>query len=146
MRIAYDRVNTNPQHSSSSTEWGDVTGFLAVDDTNQLLVLSFRGSRSASNWIANLDYGLVDASDLCDDCEAHGGFLKAWNVVADDLTAKIDSAKEQYDGYTLVLTGHSFGGALAALGGTDLRNSGYDLDIVSLIFPSRIHEQLLTSG
>jgi thioesterase domain-containing protein len=30
----------------------------------------------------------------------------------------------------LVLTGHSFGGAVAALGGTALRNAGYDLEIV----------------
>lgn len=65
--------------------------------------------------------------------------MKAWNVVANDLTAKIDSAKDQYSGYTLVLTGHSFGGALAALGGTALRNAGYDLDIVSLILLSTMN-------
>lgn len=120
----------------SSTEWGDVAGFLSVDDTNQLLVLSFRGSRSLSTWIANLDYGLTDASDLCDDCEAHSGFYKSWNTVADNLTAQIDSAKGTYSDYTLVLTGHSFGGAIAALGGTALRNAGYDLDIVSSSLPA----------
>lgn len=83
-----------------------------------------------STWIANLDYGLTDVSDLCDGCEAHGGFWKSWNSVADDLTAQIDAARKTYSGYTLVMTGHSFGAAVAALGGTALRNAGYDLDIV----------------
>ncbi|KAJ5088997.1 Lipase class 3 [Penicillium argentinense] len=127
-----------------STQWGDVAGFLAVDDTNQLLVLSFRGSRSASTWIANLDYGLTDVSDLCDECEAHGGFWKAWNVVADDLISQINTARESYDGYTLVLTGHSFGGAVAALGGTALRNAGYDLDLYTYGQPRVGNEALAT--
>lgn len=102
-----------------------------MDSTNKLLVLSFRGSRTISNWIANLDFGQTDASSLCSGCEAHSGFLKAWEAVADALTAQIASATATYPSYTLVLTGHSFGGAVAALGGTALRNAGYTLDLVS---------------
>ncbi|CAI7615285.1 unnamed protein product [Penicillium manginii] len=127
-----------------STEWGDVAGFLSADDTNKLLVLSFRGSRSLSTWIANIDYGLTDVSSLCDGCEAHGGFWKSWNAVADDLTAQIDSAKQTYSGYTLVLTGHSFGGAVAALGGTALRNAGYDLEIYNFGQPRVGNKALAT--
>jgi triacylglycerol lipase len=108
-----------------------VAGFFAVDSTNKLLVLSFRGSRTISNWIANLDFGQTDASSLCSGCEAHTGFFKAWEAVADALTAQIASATATYPSYTLVLTGHSFGGAVAALGGTALRNAGYTLDLVS---------------
>jgi len=104
---------------------------VAADETNKLIVISFRGSRTISNWIANLDFGMTDASDLCDGCEAHTGFLKAWETVSDDITSQIDSARQTYSGYTLVLTGHSFGAAVAALGGTALRNAGYALDLVS---------------
>ncbi|KAJ5688803.1 hypothetical protein N7462_003195 [Penicillium macrosclerotiorum] len=129
---------------NDSTEWGDVAGFLAVDTTNELIVLSFRGSRSISTWIANLDFGLTDASSLCDDCEAHSGFWKSWETVADDMTAQIESAQSSYPSYTLVLTGHSFGAAVAALGGTALRNAGYTLDLYTYGQPRVGNEALAT--
>ncbi|KUM60987.1 hypothetical protein ACN42_g6149 [Penicillium freii] len=110
---------------NESCSYGDVAGFLAVDKTNKLLVVSFRGSRTLKTWIANINFGLTDASSICSDCEAHSGFLESWEVVADDLTSKIEAAQTTYPGYTLAITGHSFGGALATLGGTVLRNAGY---------------------
>ncbi|CDM29794.1 hypothetical protein DTO013E5_6152 [Penicillium roqueforti] len=109
-----------------TSSYGDVAGFLAVDKTNKLLVVSFRGSRTLSNWIANINFGFTDASSICSGCEAHGGFLEAWEAVAADLTSKIKAAKATYSGYTLVVTGHSYGGALATLGGIVLRNGGYE--------------------
>lgn len=112
-----------------STEFGDVAGFLSVDTANKLLVLSFRGSRTISNWIANLDFGQADASSLCIGCKAHSGFLKAWTVVSDDVMPPLVSAMAKYPGFRLVLTGHSFGGAVAALGATALRKAGYKLDL-----------------
>jgi hypothetical protein len=125
----YD-LSTNTSNRSCS--YGDVAGFLAVDRTNQLLVVSFRGSRTLSTWIANINFGFTDASSLCSDCEAHEGFLQSWETVAEDLTAKIDAAQAAYSGYTLILTGHSFGAAVATLGGTVLRNAGYTPNVVSI--------------
>ncbi|KAF7713983.1 Uncharacterized protein PECH_006159 [Penicillium ucsense] len=110
-------------------DYGDVAGFLAVDSANKLLVLSFRGSRTVSNWIANLDFGQTDASSLCVGCKAHAGFLRAWSVVSDDVMPALTSAMAKYPGFRLVLTGHSFGGAVAALGATALRKAGYSLDL-----------------
>ncbi|KAJ5649215.1 Lipase class 3 [Penicillium longicatenatum] len=112
-----------------SNDYGDTAGFLVVDETNDLIVLSFRGSTDISNWVANLDFVFNDDSGLCTGCDVHSGFWKAWETVADDVTAKIDSAQSTYPGYQLVVTGHSLGGALAALAGTALRNAGYTLDL-----------------
>lgn len=102
-----------------------------MDKTNELIVLSFRGSSSFDNWIANIDFVLTDV-DLCDGCEAHSGFWEAWGSVADSVTSQIDSALSTYSGYKLVFTGHSLGAALSTLGGTVLRNSGHTLDLVCL--------------
>ncbi|KAL4923371.1 Alpha/Beta hydrolase protein [Aspergillus undulatus] len=110
-------------------EYGDVAGFLAVDTTNQLLVVSFRGSRTIDTWVANLDFGLEAVNDLCTGCEAHGGFWKAWEVVADSIASGIESALATYPDYTIVFTGHSFGGALATLGAAQLRNAGYAIEL-----------------
>ncbi|KAL4978928.1 Alpha/Beta hydrolase protein [Aspergillus desertorum] len=110
-------------------EYGDVAGFLAADTTNELLVLSFRGSRTIDTWIANLDFGLKEVEEICSGCKAHGGFWKAWQVVADSLTSAIKSATATYPGYAIVFTGHSFGGALATLGAAQLRNAGYAIEL-----------------
>jgi alpha-beta hydrolase superfamily lysophospholipase len=62
------------------------------------------------------------------------GWLESWETVADSITAQVESALQTYPGYTLVVTGHSLGGAIAAIGATALRNAGYTLDLVSLLF------------
>lgn len=69
------------------------------------------------------------ASWFCSGCQVHQG-LDYYQTVAATLKAQIDSAQKTYPGYTLVVTGHSLGGALAMLGGTDLHNQGYTLTIV----------------
>lgn len=115
---------------SSSNDYGDTAGFLAVDKTNSLIVLSFRGSTDISNWIADLTFAFNDDTGLCDGCDVHSGFWKAWQAVADDVTAQIESALSTYPDYQFVVTGHSLGAALAALAGTALRNAGYTLDLV----------------
>lgn len=112
-------------------EYGDVAGFLAADTTNELIVVSFRGSRTIDTWIANLDFGKDSLDDLCSGCEVHGGFWKSWEVVADTVTSGIDSALETYPGFTVVFTGHSFGAALATLGAAQLRDAGYAIEHVS---------------
>lgn len=94
-------------------------------------MLSFRGSTDISNWIADLDFTFDDDTGLCDGCDVHSGFWKAWEAVADDVTAKLETALSTYPDYQLVLTGHSLGAAIAALAGTALRNAGYTLDLVS---------------
>lgn len=107
-----------------------------MDETNELIVLSFRGSSSVENWIADLDFIKTDV-DLCDGCEAHGGFWKSWESVAGQVTAHINSALSTYPGYTLVITGHSLGAAVATLAGTVLRNAGHSLELVSLFHHRR---------
>ena len=126
----YTREKLTIAPSLRTTEFGDVAGFLAVDTTNQLLVLSFRGTRSVDTWIANLDFAQEDIHDVCDGCSAHGGWWKSWQSVVDVLPSKIEAAVADYPDYKLVFTGHSFGGALAILGGTALRNAGYTIDLV----------------
>ncbi|PLB52143.1 alpha/beta-hydrolase [Aspergillus steynii IBT 23096] len=128
----------------ANDEYGDVAGFFAVDSTNKLLILSFRGSRTIDNWIANLDFGLDKVEDLCAGCQAHGGFYKAWQAVADDITASVKSAVDKYSGYKLVFTGHSFGAALASFAATALRNDGFEIDLYSYGSPRLGNKALAT--
>jgi hypothetical protein len=59
----------------------------------------------------------------------HTGFYDAWLEVADDVKAAIASAVATYPSYSIVFTGHSLGAAVATVGASYVRNSGYSIDI-----------------
>ena len=86
------------------------------------------------NWIANLDIALIDASSICSGCKVHEGFWNTWETVATEVTSQIKTALSAYPGFTLVATGHSLGGALAAVAATVFRASGQT--VPPLVYPS----------
>jgi predicted lipase len=110
---------------------GGVTGFLALDTTNQQIVLSFRGSRTLENWIDDLAVLPTSISNICSGCDAHLGFWESWQSVSDTITPHINTAVAQYPSYNLVITGHSLGAALATIAATALRVAGHKIDLVS---------------
>lgn len=83
--------------------------FLAKKDASKMAVLSFRGTQ------------LTDLRDIVTDLETrfyqengikiHNGFHKAFKCVEDAVT----SAVKEIDEYSLYVTGHSLGGALALI-------------------------------
>ncbi|KAL8853368.1 MAG: hypothetical protein Q9221_001844 [Calogaya cf. arnoldii] len=52
----------------------DDTGYIALDDVNNLIILAIRGSVSNANWKADWDMMRVDMDDWCPDCSIHRGF------------------------------------------------------------------------
>ena len=113
---------------------GDVSGVLALDSTNKLIVLAFRGSRGIQNWLQNLDFVKEDGSSLCNGCEVHKGFFDSWNSVSEKLSSELSSASKANPDYGIVAAGHSLGAALATLAAVALRNSGTKIDLVGFFF------------
>jgi hypothetical protein len=105
-----------------------VTGFVATDTTNQLIVLSFRGSRSIRNWITNFVFPTVPTT-ICPTCLASQGFWGSYLEAQKSVLAAITTAKAQYPDYKVVATGHSLGGALASLAAGVLRSQGITVDL-----------------
>nr|QNL09438.1 lipase TDL2 [Thermomyces dupontii] len=135
-------------YSFEDSGLGDVTGLLALDNTNKLIVLAFRGSRSIENWIGNLIVGLRDIDDICSGCEGHTGFVASWKSVANTLRGQVENAVKEHPDYRVVFTGHSLGGALATIAGAALRGNGYNIDVFSYGAPrvgNRAFAEFLTA-
>ncbi|CZR56512.1 related to Lipase [Phialocephala subalpina] len=110
----------------------EATGFVSIDDTNKLIVVSYAGSDNLDNYIADLLVPL----DTCDGnlvsgCKLHEGFQYAYEDVADTTLPAVKSAVAAYPTYSLVITGHSLGGAVATIAAAYLRVAGYPCDVYS---------------
>ncbi|KAJ2915418.1 hypothetical protein MD484_g5007, partial [Candolleomyces efflorescens] len=104
----------------------DTNGYIARDDKKKEIVVALRGSLSPQNFITDamivmrpfVSSAVVEPAVL-----VHKGFLDAWNTVAVNMINVVRSQLVEYPGYTIVVTGHSLGGALASLAGISLKRN-----------------------
>lgn len=115
------RSSDNEYLSTTAT---DTSGYLATDNVKKTVVLAFRGSYSARNWIADFEFPMTD-SGLCNNCQAELGFWTSWTNVRQNVTKHLNETMAANPGYNLVIAGHSLGAAVATLAAADLRTRGY---------------------
>ncbi|KAF2130378.1 alpha/beta-hydrolase [Dothidotthia symphoricarpi CBS 119687] len=123
-----ESANTTTLTEFEDSLASDVTGFVAVDTTNKLIVLSFRGSRSVRNWLTNLAFAVIPTT-ICADCKAAKGFWISWLEAQTTVLAAITAARVQHPTYRIVATGHSLGGALASVAAGAMRSQGLTVDL-----------------
>ena len=110
-----------------------MTGFVATDPTNKLIVVAFRGSESVKNYITDVEFPLVEAADICATCQAETGFYTSWEEAKSGVIAAVQSAAASNEDYEVVATGHSLGAAIATLAAANLRNLGLTVGLVRII-------------
>ncbi|KAJ7623873.1 alpha/beta-hydrolase [Mycena polygramma] len=104
---------------------GDTQGFIARDDSRKEIVVSFRGSFSLADAVTDVDLFLTPfvSPGISKSFEVHSGFLDAYNDVADTVLSTVKAQVAKFPAYTVVVTGHSLGGALASLGATSIKTA-----------------------
>lgn len=120
-------------------------GYLAADHKRKQLVLVFRGTQSEADsaadlntWqVSNVDFdGLKNSTDTnaeseCKGCSIHAGFVGIFNNSFKSIDSRLNLYKAMYPDYSLVVTGHSLGGAIALLYGVSLKINGRDPLVVT---------------
>jgi predicted lipase len=83
----------------------------------------YRGSTSIQDWVNNLD-AVLTSYPRCSNCQIHKGFYTAEQGVISLVTSYVQALKSKYPSYTVIVTGHSLGAAMATLTAVDLKESG----------------------
>jgi len=91
-----------------------------VIESNQAVILAFRGTGTAVEWITDFIAQQAPFPPVQDGCLTHRGFTSIYMTARDrilELLQQVPSDKP------LFITGHSLGGALAALAAYDIVNN-----------------------
>lgn len=104
----------------------DIEGFVGYLPSDKSIYVAFRGSSDVRNWVTNLDAWKTDYTSYPEcNCEVHKGFYKAEQAVLSDAKAAVQKLKQTYPSYSVKVTGHSLGAAVAHLMAMDLAKAGY---------------------
>ncbi|KZV72868.1 alpha/beta-hydrolase [Peniophora sp. CONT] len=129
----YQPLCPNPLGNALVTEFTNlltgVHGFVARDDEREEVVVAFRGSQQIPDMFTDANMILIPLDSVVtpangsDDARVHAGFGVAFGSVGDLVLDTVTEQLREHPAYTVILTGHSMGGALAAIGGAMIKSN-----------------------
>ncbi|MGE0268602.1 MAG: Mbeg1-like protein [Candidatus Omnitrophota bacterium] len=132
------RSVTQEEWGFSEVKWlegpDDTQAYFVINDTT--VVLAFRGTESTQDWLTDAAVRLVDAVIG----RTHRGFTSALDNLWGDIEANLLSAV--VSGRTLWITGHSLGGALAALTASRINQQNIDINGVYTFGQPRVGDDV----
>ncbi|KAA8493617.1 Lipase [Porphyridium purpureum] len=116
----------------------DAYGFVGVNHEARHIVSSFRGTVSLRNWISNLQFMLVDPG-RCDeftalppDVRLHQGFYSTYHSISRGMIDEVLKLHAECPDYTVYVTGHSLGGAMASMHAMALVLAGIPAHLIEM--------------
>ena len=113
-------------------EHSGVRAIQGYDSRYNVIFTAFRGSTNIQNWLDNIQVSKISPyNDTSISVER--GFYKAYLSVQDDLFDNMYFLTRQYNIKTMIITGHSLGGALSTIFAYEIMTSTYDMRIRNII-------------
>ncbi|KAJ5659944.1 hypothetical protein N7507_006395 [Penicillium longicatenatum] len=123
-RRVYEKPNGRERHSYVSSDWRHGTKAMVIKslpvDNMNTIIFSIRGTQSFIDWAVNMQMEPVSPKGFLDDPTnyCHAGFLSVARKMVAPVAARLRALIEEDPSrmsYSLLITGHSAGGAVASL-------------------------------
>jgi len=112
-----------------------IFGLMGNNPATKTAFVAFRGTQTFEDWVADFDALFEPYRYVQDAGQVHRGFQTIYDAVHDSVKAGIGAALNGCD--TLLVTGHSLGGALAVIAAPDFaKNLNLVPDLVTFAGPA----------
>lgn len=110
--------STGPRSAAANHHFG----WICVDAANRRLVVAFRGTQFFHDWLDDLDFIPAPYAPIPGRGTVHEGFQVVYNAIRDSVRGTVQRLVTANAGNcnSIVITGHSLGGALCGLAAPDL--------------------------
>ncbi|ODV93901.1 hypothetical protein PACTADRAFT_51650 [Pachysolen tannophilus NRRL Y-2460] len=99
-----------------------VTGYIAIDDSEKLVYLSLRGTRSFNDALTDIKSDQIPYNH-CSNCKIHKGFYETFqNTISKIDIYLIEILKNYANTHSFLIMGHSMGGSISVLLASHLIN------------------------
>lgn len=108
----------------------DLQGYIGILPTTKSIYVVIRGSSSTMNWLDDFEVKLVPYNTFPEcNCKVHNGFYKSALGVVSRVVTTVKTLRSEYQGYSVVVTGHSYGAACGQLLAMELIKNGINVKL-----------------